>query len=49
LMHYYSQGMISYESAVFYATSQSEFALRVQGVAATSDNSWSGFESEKPS
>jgi twitching motility protein PilT len=46
LMHYYSQGIISYESAVFYATSPSEFALRVQGVAATSDNSWSGFESE---
>src|SRR4051812_49196850 len=46
LMHYYSQGIISYESAVFYATSPSEFALRVQGVAGTSDNSWSGFESE---
>jgi twitching motility protein PilT len=49
LMHYYSQGIISYESAVFYATSPSEFALRVQGVAATSDNSWSGFESDTPS
>ncbi|MEO8562389.1 MAG: PilT/PilU family type 4a pilus ATPase [bacterium] len=48
LMHYYSQGIISYESAVFYATSPSEFALRVQGVAGTSDNSWSGFESETP-
>jgi twitching motility protein PilT len=46
LMHYYSQGTISYESAVFYATSPSEFALRVQGVAGTSDNSWSGFESD---
>jgi twitching motility protein PilT len=46
LMHYYSQGIISYESAVFYATSPSEFALRVQGVAGTSDNSWSGFESD---
>ena len=44
LMHYYSQGIISYESAVFYATSPSEFALRVQGVAGTSDTSWSGFE-----
>jgi twitching motility protein PilT len=49
LMHYYSQGIISYESAVFYATSPSEFALRVQGVAATSDNSWSGFESDTTS
>jgi twitching motility protein PilT len=49
LMHYYSQGTISYESAVFFATSPSEFALRVQGVAGTSDNSWSGFESDSQS
>ncbi len=34
---WYTQGVISYESAVFYATSPSEFALRVQGVAGTSD------------
>jgi len=46
LMAYYSQGIISYESAVFYATSPSEFALRAQGVAGTSDNSWSGFEQD---
>jgi twitching motility protein PilT len=46
LMQWYSQGVISYESAVFYATSPSEFALRVQGVAGTSDTSWSGFESD---
>jgi twitching motility protein PilT len=46
LMAYYSQGIISYESAVFYATSPSEFALRVQGVAGTSDTSWSGFETD---
>jgi hypothetical protein len=45
-MAYYSQGTISYESAVFYATSPSEFALRVQGVAGTSDSSWSGFENK---
>ena len=44
IMGWYSQGIISYESAVFFATSPSEFALRVQGVAGTSDNSWSGFE-----
>ena len=44
LMAWYSRGIISYESAVFYATSPSEFALRVQGVAGTSDTSWSGFE-----
>ena len=36
--------VISYESAVFFATSPAEFALRVQGVAGTSDTSWSAFE-----
>jgi twitching motility protein PilT len=46
LMQHYSRGIISYESAVFYATSPAEFALRVQGVAGTSDNSWAAFESE---
>ncbi|HEU5174981.1 MAG TPA: type IV pilus twitching motility protein PilT [Gemmatimonadaceae bacterium] len=45
LMSWYSQGVISYESALFFATNASEFALRVQGVAATSDTSWTGFES----
>ncbi len=46
LMQHYSRGTISYESAVFFATSPAEFALRVQGVAGTSDSSWSGFEGE---
>ena len=44
LMQHYSRSVVSYESAVFYATSPSEFALRVQGVAGTSDTSWAGFE-----
>jgi len=46
LMQLYSKGLISYESAVFYATSPAEFALRVQGVAGSSDTSWSGFEGD---
>ncbi len=46
LMQHYSRGIISYESAVFYATSPAEFALRVQGVAGTSDTSWRGFEND---
>ena len=46
LMQHYSRGVISYESAVFYATSPAEFALRVQGVAGTSDTSWAGFEGD---
>ncbi|MCK6478460.1 MAG: type IV pilus twitching motility protein PilT [Phycisphaerales bacterium] len=44
LMAWYSQGVISYESALFHATNPSEFALRVQGVAASSDTSWDGFQ-----
>ena len=44
IMSWYTQGVISYESALFFATNPSEFALRVQGVAASSDTSWSGFE-----
>ena len=44
LMQWYTQGVISYESAIFYATNPSEFALRVQGVAGTSDTSWEGFQ-----
>ena len=49
LMQHYTRGIISYESALFYATSPSEFALRVQGVAGTSDTSWSPFEGESAS
>src|SRR5687768_9596520 len=47
LMQWYKQGVISYESAMFYATSPAEFALRVQGVAGTSDQSWNAFEQKK--
>jgi twitching motility protein PilT len=47
LMQWYSQGVISYDSAMFYATSPAEFALRVQGVAGTSDQSWGSFEKKK--
>jgi twitching motility protein PilT len=46
IMAHYTHGTISYESAVFFATSPSEFALRAQGVAGTSDTSWSGFETD---
>jgi len=49
LMQHYSNGTISYESAVFYATSPAEFALRVQGVSGTSDTSWAGFEPDDKS
>ena len=46
LMAWYTKGVISYESAVFYATNPSEFALRVQGVAGSSDTSWDGFQQD---
>jgi twitching motility protein PilT len=44
LMAWYTQGAITYENAVFYATNPSEFALRVQGVAGSSDTSWDTFQ-----
>jgi twitching motility protein PilT len=46
LMHWYTQGVVSYESAVFFATNPSEFALRVQGVEGSADTSWEGFQQD---
>ncbi len=46
LMAWYSRGVISYDSALFYATNPNEFALRVQGVDSTTDTSWSDWETE---
>jgi twitching motility protein PilT len=43
LMSWYTKGVISYENALFYATNPTEFALKVQGVAASSDTSWDAF------
>ena len=40
LMNWYQKGVISYENALYYATSPSEFALRIQGVASASDTKW---------
>ena len=46
LMMWYTRGIISYENAVFYATNPSEFALRIQGVASSSDTSWDAFQAD---
>ena len=46
LMHWYTKGMISYESALFYASNPSEFALRLQGVEGSSDKSWDAFQQD---
>ncbi|MBW7934165.1 MAG: type IV pili twitching motility protein PilT, partial [Gemmatimonadaceae bacterium] len=43
LMSWYSKGIISYENALFHSTNPSEFALKVQGIAGTSDTSWDAF------
>jgi twitching motility protein PilT len=43
-MHWFTKGVISYESALFYATNPSELALRAQGVEGSSDTSWDGFQ-----
>jgi twitching motility protein PilT len=40
LMQWYKKGMITYESALFYATNPSEFALRAAGVTAASDRTF---------
>jgi twitching motility protein PilT len=42
LFHWYRQGVISYESAVFYATNPSEFALKVSGVDSGDSRAFGG-------
>ena len=46
LMNWYQKGVISYDDALLAATSPSEFALRVQGVAAASDTTWDTFKQD---
>jgi twitching motility protein PilT len=41
LMAWYKAGAISYESALFYASNPSEFALRASGISSSSDHSLS--------
>jgi twitching motility protein PilT len=40
LMKWFKDGLISYESALFYSTNPSEFALRVSGVDSASDRTF---------
>ncbi|MGH7648562.1 MAG: type IV pilus twitching motility protein PilT [Gemmatimonadaceae bacterium] len=49
LMQWYKRGAISYESAMFFATNPSEFALRVQGVEGSSDQSWDALQGDATS
>jgi twitching motility protein PilT len=41
LMKWFKEGMISYESALFYSSNPNEFALRVSGVDSASDRKFS--------
>jgi twitching motility protein PilT len=49
LLSWYTRGIISYESAIFYATNPSEFALQIQGVGSASDTSWDAFRAPQTS
>ena len=40
LMQWYSQGAVSYESALFYASNPNEFALRASGIGSASDRTF---------
>ncbi len=44
LMTWYRRGIISYDNALFYASSPSEFALKIQGVDGASDQSFDDFK-----
>ncbi len=46
IMNWYEKGVVSYDDALQAATNPSEFALRVQGVAASSDTSWDTFHQD---
>jgi twitching motility protein PilT len=41
LMKWYKDGVVSYDSALFYSTNPSEFALRASGIDSTSDRTFS--------
>ena len=42
LFQWYQQGVVSYESALFYATNPSEFALKVSGVDSQASRAFGG-------
>src|SRR3984893_8206277 len=46
LMNWYHKGVISYDDALFAATNPAEFALRAQGISASSDTSWDSVKQE---
>lgn len=47
LMRHYSEGRITLENALRYASNPTEFELRIKGIHATSDESWKSFEGKE--
>ncbi|HET7600526.1 MAG TPA: PilT/PilU family type 4a pilus ATPase [Gemmatimonadales bacterium] len=47
LMKWYKEGMVSYESALFYSSNPSEFALRASGVDSASDRTFTEITSDQ--
>jgi len=45
LMKWYKDGIVSYESALFYSSNPSEFALRISGIEGSSDRTFSDITS----
>jgi twitching motility protein PilT len=45
LMQYYTQGLITLENALAHCSNPTEFDLRVKGIHAASDQTWTRFES----
>jgi hypothetical protein len=43
-MQWYSDGVITLESALFYCSNPTEFQLNVQGIAGSSDRTFEGFQ-----
>src|SRR6476659_8074491 len=46
LMNWYSKGVVTYDDALLAATNPAEFALRAQGISASSDTSWDTVKQE---
>ncbi len=44
LMQWYSSGEITYESALFYCSNPTEFALQISGIQGSSDRTFEGFQ-----
>jgi twitching motility protein PilT len=49
LMRWYTEGVITLDSALFYCSNPTEFQLQVQGIAAASDRTFEGFENKRAS